>query len=119
MLISIMLHLLLLWLLRWLPPTPAPELAAPVPIRLLQEPPLPTQPVHPLSNERPQRPRSPHRHRRNVVASWQICPSQPWKNGLTTPVSCRVTIAVPRISGRESRVPVNPQVKIRRRDHRN
>lgn len=38
MLLSIVLHLLLLWQLRWLPPDQAPELAAPVPIRLLQAP---------------------------------------------------------------------------------
>jgi protein TonB len=44
MLISVVLHLLLLWLLRWLPSYQAPELAAPVPIRLLQTPsPMPRQ----------------------------------------------------------------------------
>ncbi len=44
MLISLVLHLLLLWLLRWLPHYNAPELAAPVPIRMLAAPaPVPTQ----------------------------------------------------------------------------
>ncbi len=49
MLISVALHLLLLWLLRWLPPYQAPELVAPVPIRVLQTP-APTRP--PVQTER-------------------------------------------------------------------
>ncbi len=58
MLISIGLHLLLIWLLRWLPPYQAAELAAPVPIRLLQTPaPTPTGP--PAPTERRAAPKPP------------------------------------------------------------
>ena len=61
MLISVMLHLLLLWLLRWLPLYQAPELAAPVPISLLQTPdPTPNQPPVPTerrtASKQPKRP---------------------------------------------------------------
>jgi protein TonB len=70
MLISVMLHLLLLWLLRWLPPYQAPELAVPMPIRLLQAPdPTPTQP--PVPTERraaPKQPEPPPPKRGGVLA---------------------------------------------------
>jgi protein TonB len=56
LLISIVLHLLLLWLLRWLPPSPAPEMTAPVPIRLLQTP-APTPPPTPAEPERREAPK--------------------------------------------------------------
>jgi protein TonB len=61
MLISVVLHLLLLWLLRWLPPYQAAELAAPVPIRLLQaSPPTPTRPpVQPKRRTAPKQPTPP------------------------------------------------------------
>ena len=68
MLISIALHLLLLWLLRWLPPYQVPELAAPVPIRLLQAPvPTPTQPPAPTARRAAPKPPAPPPSRRGGV----------------------------------------------------
>jgi hypothetical protein len=60
MLVSIVLHLLLLWLLRWLPPYQVPELAAPVPIRLLQAPtPTPKPPPAPTARRPAPKPPAP------------------------------------------------------------
>ncbi len=63
MLISIVLHFLLLWLLRWLPPYQAGEMAAPVPIRLLQAPTPTSQrpPVPPARRATPKPPAPPPR----------------------------------------------------------
>ena len=59
MLISIVLHLLLVWLLRWLPPYQVPELAAPVPIRLLQAPAAAPTPPPVQTTERRAAPKPP------------------------------------------------------------
>jgi periplasmic protein TonB len=51
--ISLVFHLLLLWLLRWLPPYQAPELATPVPIRLLEAPAPTRTPARPAAPAEP------------------------------------------------------------------
>ena len=70
MLISIALHLLLLWLLRWLPPDSSSELATPVPIRLLPTPSAtPSPPPEPVARRAaPKPPKPPATKRGGVVA---------------------------------------------------
>lgn len=67
MLVSIGLHLLLLWLLRWLPPYQVPELAAPVPIRLLQSPASTPKPSVPTERRATPKPPAPSRPKRGGV----------------------------------------------------
>ncbi|WP_089945711.1 energy transducer TonB family protein [Candidatus Entotheonella palauensis] len=78
MLVSIVLHLFLLWLLRWLPPYQAAELAAPVPIRLLQAP-AATPKTPPAQAERravPKPPAPPSARRGGVLADLPKPPVQ-------------------------------------------
>ncbi len=68
MLISIVLHLLLLWLLRWLPPYQAAERSASVPIRLLQAPtPAPKRAPAPTGRREAPKPSAPSRPKRGGV----------------------------------------------------
>ena len=70
MLISVMLHLLLLGLLRWLPSDQAAELAAPVPVRLLPptEPTPTPPPASPKRRAAPKQPEPPASKRGGVLA---------------------------------------------------
>ena len=68
-LISIALHLLLLWLLRWLPPDLSSELATPVPIRFLPTPSAtPTSPPQVARRTAPKPPKPPAPKRGGVLA---------------------------------------------------